>query len=66
MVEKEIESRNRKKYWELYLMLYSRMTKDTFISFEEFYGEDFSKYSKISDQEIREELLPIIENHEKR
>lgn len=66
MVESELVNKNKERYWDLYLVLYSKMTKETFISFDEFYKESFSNYSEVSDEDILNELLPIIENHEKR
>lgn len=66
MVESELVNKNKERYWDLYLVLYSKMTKETFISFDDFYKESFSNYSEVSDEDILNELLPIIENHEKR
>lgn len=37
MIKKAYEEDDKRKTWELYLVRYSYMTEDTFMTFEEFY-----------------------------
>ena len=49
--------------WDMWLTLYSRMTKDNFMSFEDFKAQlikPIAKASNITREEIEEEMAKIV------
>lgn len=68
---KAIEKEQEEKVWEMWLSIYPKMDKNTFVSFKDFYNNcrsnnnsDSSKRkSKKSNEEIKKEGLRIINLH---
>lgn len=51
------EERNDKKMWELYLCVYPNMTKETYVSFEEFKKPKPSKPKKTKEEILNDVRL---------
>lgn len=57
IVDRFYEEKKDKQLWDLYLVLYSRMTPDTYITFDEF--KNYGSMDTRSTDQIKEEIEEI-------
>jgi len=63
-----LKKEQEKWAWEMWLILWPRMTKETFKSFEDYKKELFRpqvRHTEKTSEEIMKELMPVISGHEK-
>lgn|GEM_PF-1755232 len=69
LIEFAIENELEQASWELWLTIYPHFTKETFIPFEEFKDDQVKAKPRKqikTNEEIMEELLPLVEKFEKK
>ena len=63
-----LKKEQEKWAWEMWLILWPRMTKETFKSFEDYKKELFRpqiRHTEKTSEQIMNEMMPVISGHEK-
>jgi len=59
LIEKAFEHKEKKKWWEIWLVNFSKMTQDTYESFDAFYERITTPICEKSSDEILDEVEEI-------